>query len=199
MNSFKPQVESLESRNLPSGLPIGLVYHGGPVLAHVRVEAIFYGTYWNTQDGSSRANQLQTAIKDLIGGSYMDGLASLGVGRGSLDRVDVVNNNNWISNGHISQESVKDIIQNQVNAGRLPEPGEETLYLFIGPKGVTDGGDFHDQLMVDGKAVPYAQIQFNYDNVPENQILADQTGGIMINWIAPISRTVASPSRLSCT
>ena len=161
MQAFsKPQVEQLESRNLPSGL----TYYGGPVLDHVQVEAIFYGTYWTSSAGSSRATQLEAAITDLIGGSYMDPLMALQkidstspqIGRGNLDHVDVVNDDSWISSaGKISANDVVTIIKNEVNSGNLPTPGKETLYLFFGPMGVNlGGGEFHSDLTVGGKTPP---------------------------------------------
>lgn len=162
MQRYTPQVEELESRNLLSAP----TWSGGPpVLGHVQIEAIFYGKYWTSPEGHAQADTLKTAIRDLIGGSYMDGLASLGIGRSSLDQVDVVPDP---APSNLSGAAITSIIGDEISTHHLPAPNLDRLYLFFGPKNTTLGSsvgynDIHSEFNAPLGKTPayYAQIQFS--------------------------------------
>lgn len=171
--SAKPHLEQLEHRNLPA--PIA--YHGGPVLQHVKVEAIFDGIYWTSADGIARENALKTAITNLIGGSYMDQLVKLSsIGRGSLDKVDVLPTQN--PSGPITGIVAK--IKGEITLGHVPAPGSETLYVFFGAKGhSTQGGEFHSSFIYKNTTTAYyAVVPFNFANGVPTTTLQSETFGL---------------------
>ncbi len=176
--STKLHLEQLENRNLPA--PIA--YHGGPVLEHVKVEALFYGSFWDTSAGTKREAALKNAISSLIGGSYMDKLVSLtggpAVGRGSLDKVDV---DPVVKVPPSVFTQVQSIIKGEVANHHLPSPGPQTCYLFIGPPGVDVGPEGHFQMTVN--KVPAAYVRLAYlgtstdnDGVPVTSLQSETWG-----------------------
>jgi hypothetical protein len=80
---FLPAVERLEKRLARSAL----IDHGGPVLRHVEVEAVFLGSAWQSDPAlSQEMGSLQGFLHDITRSTYMDQLTQAGyhVGRGSL-------------------------------------------------------------------------------------------------------------------
>ena len=167
--STKLHLEQLESRNLPA--PIA--YHGGPVLQHVKVEALFGGIAWAQRD-MAREQTLTRAIGSLIGGNYMDKLSQLsGIGRGSLDKVDVLPTVN--PPGPITNIVGK--IKGEIAAGRLPLPDAETCYLFIGAKNHSvQGGEVHGSFKYGGQIAYYAVVPFDNHDIPTS--FQSETWGI---------------------
>jgi hypothetical protein len=170
-------LEQLEHRNLPSGI----VYHGGPILQHTKVEVLFYGSYWTTTAGVQREAALKTAITSLIGGSYMDQLGQLApvpVGRGSLDQVDVVPA--IVLTGPIT--GIANIIRSEINVGHLPAPGSQTCYLLMGPPNHGTGGEYHSWFyrragVTSSTHVYYAVVPFQFNNGVPTTSLQSETWG----------------------
>src|SRR5262245_6092682 len=79
--TFRPQVETLEERQVPT-----VYYSGGNLLPHVEAQALYYGSEWSTVPTySAQSATLDTFLKGITGGTYMDALTRAGynVGRGS--------------------------------------------------------------------------------------------------------------------
>lgn len=170
MRAFKPQLEQLEHRHL---LAAALVNHGVPAIANVQIEAIFYGNYWTTTQGIARRVALQTAMQTLIGGTYMDGLKSLGIARGGIETIDVVPGN--VTGGLVT--GLEPIIQREIGNRHLPAPTSQRLYMFFGPSGADlDGDESHSFFSLGGKNVIYGQVPFNFDSQLNNSF-ASQTWG----------------------
>src|SRR5205085_2632356 len=76
------QVEPLEDRIVPT-----ITYHGGALLHHVEVQAVYLGSDWTRASYLPQTRSLDNFVKTLVSGSYMDSLtaAGYGVGRGSAD------------------------------------------------------------------------------------------------------------------
>ena len=73
------EIETLEDRLTPA---IG--YGGGAVVAHVQVQALFYGTYWSTSDGQQSASDINAYLQYLVNSPFMDVMNEYGVGRGTF-------------------------------------------------------------------------------------------------------------------
>src|SRR5690348_16284617 len=56
-NNFRPALEALEERQL-----LSVAYHGGPLLANVAIETLFYGAVWN--DNTTVYNDSHTLYQD---------------------------------------------------------------------------------------------------------------------------------------
>src|SRR5690348_6932361 len=78
---FRPSVESLEDRQVPT-----VTYHGGGVLPHVAVQGMYLGSDWyNDSTYYNQTRLFENFNRFLPQSSYMDLLTQLGygVGRGS--------------------------------------------------------------------------------------------------------------------
>jgi len=161
-----PSPEYLQDRTLCSTTPFSLANvgpiasHGGPVIAHVRIEMIFYGNYWNTAAGHQQALQLQQATNDLIGGEYMDGLRQLGVGRGFVDQVDFVQGSSSNNIGN----SATTIIRQEINSHHLAGPANDKLFLIIVAPNVHTEGAWHSWASVNNHRAYFAEIPFTFDS-----------------------------------
>jgi hypothetical protein len=81
-SSFRPALEGLEDRTVPT-----VTFHGGAVLPHVKVQALYLGPMWgNVPQMYREAQYLDGFLNSLVHSSYMDALtnAGYGVGRGSF-------------------------------------------------------------------------------------------------------------------
>ena len=133
---IRPALEQLEDRRL-----LAVTYHGGPVLAQVEVEPVFYGPYWNSAAGQQQASDLDKFLTFLTNSSYMDMLNEYGVGRGLL--VD----HGLVAGAASSAASVDDTtlqqaIASAISNGSLQPPNANRLYVvFTAPNvDVTQGG-----------------------------------------------------------
>ena len=73
---FRPILERLEDRWVPTNVPYG----GGPLLANVKVETIYYGPNWGTDSTlQTEANNFDTFLNLITDSSYMDILSQYSV------------------------------------------------------------------------------------------------------------------------
>jgi hypothetical protein len=123
-------LEQLEDRLVPS-----ITYHGGPVLPHVEVEGLYYGSYWGGGAGALQASDLNTYLGYLANSSYMDMLVEYGVGRGTL--VD-----NGVADPGISgpatvdDSQIRAAISADITGGFLQAPDRNRLYIIFTPPSV---------------------------------------------------------------
>src|SRR5436305_12405934 len=78
---FRPQLEGLEERQVPT-----VLYYGGNLLPHVEAQALFLGKDWSTSSTfAAERPTLNSFLTDVTGGAYMDAMtnAGYGVGRGT--------------------------------------------------------------------------------------------------------------------
>src|SRR5947208_13100672 len=88
-SSTRPVMEELEQRLTPT-----VTYHGGPVLPHVEVQAIYYGSDWSGNSSLYQmTGQIEGYLNYMVNSPYMDMLtnAGYGVGRGSFSQGRIVN------------------------------------------------------------------------------------------------------------
>jgi hypothetical protein len=128
-------VEQLECRWVPS-----ITFHGGPLLTHVEVEPIYYGSYWTAGAGAQQASDLNTFLQFITGSSYMDMLSEYNVGRGTL--VDNGVADPGIAGAHsIDDSQLRSAITVNVNRGSVQAPDHNRLYIvFTAPNMVVTSG-----------------------------------------------------------
>jgi hypothetical protein len=159
-------LEPLEDRALPT-----VTFHGGPVLTHVEVEALFLGSSWSIDPTlNSQAQQLTAFLQNITNSTFMDTLTGAGyrVGRGSyLDAsMDLIALPSVIDDTRIQQE-----ITAAFTTGSLQAPDANRLYVvFVAPDlTVTYGGEnsitgffgYHDDYSGPGGAViSYAVVTY---------------------------------------
>ena len=139
-NHSRPSFESLEGRQLMT-----VTYHGGAVLPHVEVQALYYGSDWfNNSTYYSQTGYLEGFLNNIVHGSYMDMLNKdgYGVGRGSFDAGKIsltdVNKSQYLTDGQL-----RSTVQAYINNGVLKSPDSNRLYvIFVEDNvAVSDGGD----------------------------------------------------------
>jgi hypothetical protein len=89
--SARPTLEGLEERTVPT-----VTYHGGGVLPHVEVQALYYGSDWSSNSTLYQSTgRIEGYLKYLVNSPYMDMLtnAGYGVGRGTFSQGRIVNYN----------------------------------------------------------------------------------------------------------
>jgi hypothetical protein len=133
----------LESRCLPSiffggtgGAPDGLV-QGPGIIPHVDLELIYWGTPDRWAGASASPEAITAAVTSIYRGSYFDGLAQYGIGKGSDIRVDNITDSNapdGFTDAQVTQE-----ILSLMSAGRATEAEADfnRLYFVITPPGST--------------------------------------------------------------
>jgi hypothetical protein len=152
--------------------PIALTYRGGPLLSHVRVATLFWGSAWG---GSSLAGYFNGFFGTLFAdGRFMANLAQYSVshypiGNGTFAGTVV---DTQQPPGKLHDAQIQTEIRSQITAGHLPKPDANTVYFVFTPPGVEafdrygsnsvdDFYSYHDYASGSG-GFPYAVIP--YDN-----------------------------------
>src|SRR5262245_35662684 len=124
---IRPEVESLEDRRLMTITP-----HNGIVMPHVEVQALYYGSDWNTNSGLyNQTGYLEGFLGNVVNSSCMDmlGNAGYGVGRGSF-------NSGWITytnpdkTQYLDDSTLRSSLVANINAGHLAAPDANRLYVI---------------------------------------------------------------------
>jgi hypothetical protein len=130
-STTRPRIEALEDRTVPTGVS----YHGGPVLPHVEVQAMYYGSEW-ASDPSLSAQQasLDSFLNGLVTGPYMDMLSKAGykVGKGSadagiVDNVQVGQNSGKL---YVTEAQIRSDLLFKIWSGKLKSPDSNRLYVI---------------------------------------------------------------------
>jgi hypothetical protein len=142
--------EALEPRALLSAT--GVTYQGGPLINNVAVETVFLGQEWSTDPTlHSNAYQLDQFFNYLTNSSYMDMLHEYStpqagqIGRGSFAGGVVLPEDDW-RRGMIADQTIENILNNEIVAGNIAPPdSNRLLFVFTPPNvAVTQGGSSSD-------------------------------------------------------
>ncbi len=134
----RPAVERLEGRTVPT-----VTYHGGAILPHVEVEALFLGSAWQTDPSlAALPGQLGGFLQSVTQSSFMDQLTRpYGVGRGSyvgggIDPLPLgFDVNDW---------QIQDAIAQSIAAGTVPPADVNRVYVVYVAPGVAVHSEFGD-------------------------------------------------------
>jgi hypothetical protein len=125
-----------------------VTYHGGPVITHVKVQALYWGAGWKKNPTQvAQSGQLESFLRFVVGSSYMDQLTGAGytdgqgapIGRGSFTpgRLDLAT---------LPAAVTDDRIQNELSAkiqdGTLADPDTQRLYVVFVDKDVVINTSF---------------------------------------------------------
>jgi hypothetical protein len=120
-------LEMLEAREVPT-----ITNHGGIVLPHVEVQAMYYGSDWSTNAYFGQKNSLDNFLGMYVNSSAMDMLTNdgYGVGRGSATPGAIygvnVNKAYYLTDSQIQSDLV-----GCINAGALQRPDANRLYVIF--------------------------------------------------------------------
>jgi Domain of unknown function (DUF4214) len=128
--STRLELETLEDRLTPA-----ISFLGGPVVANVQIQALFYGTYWSTSDGQQSAAQINTYLSYLVTSSFMDVMNEYGVGRGTFLGNGIVDPG-LLGASTVNDATIQVEVANDITAGRLPGASLNKLYIVFTPPNV---------------------------------------------------------------
>ncbi len=131
-------VERLEAREVPT-----VTYHGGAILPHPEVQAVFYGSAWaaNATDAAQAAT-LNAYENYIVQSPYVDALTRVGygVGRGTAT-AGVVDNTALADGTTVSDRTLRAKIQTDITRGLLAAPDANRLYvLYVQPNVIISMG-----------------------------------------------------------
>jgi hypothetical protein len=135
--------------------------HHGPVLRAMQLYPIYWGSAWKAERAPSpTADQLTTAMRTMLAGSYLNGLAQYrGIGHGFVRGSAVITMSDPPHS--FTEEQVRTFINSQLDAGAVPQPDadNQTVYIVIVPTGATsaDSGFVgkHDYYVRQGRRIHY--------------------------------------------
>ncbi|MGZ3652064.1 MAG: hypothetical protein ACXVB9_10455 [Bdellovibrionota bacterium] len=121
-------------------------YYGGPVIAHVKVHAI----YWGSGVDAGTQNQLKAFYTGLVSSSYIDQLAEFStkvrsidgregtqqeIGRGSFGESITITPVN--RSASLTQADIEHELEAQIESGAIPKPDADSLYMIHFPDGIS--------------------------------------------------------------
>jgi Domain of unknown function (DUF4214) len=124
------ELERLEERCTPA-----ISFNGGAVVAHVKVEPLYFGTWWTTSDGQAEVTQINGFLSSIVNSSFMDEMSEYGVGRGTFNGPGIVDAG-LLGSVSVSDATIQVEISNDITAGRLPGASINTLYIVFTPPNV---------------------------------------------------------------
>jgi hypothetical protein len=177
-----PRLEPLEDRLLLAGRfgTPNVVYHGGPLLPNVQVQAVYYGQPWTTSAALQQTvTQTDNFLRYLTTSPYFDALQQYNVGHGTFLSHEIVAQNP--ANQTIDDTQIQQILNAEIAAGHLAAPGANSLYVFFtapsvvvtanGQDSVHDFAAYHSaDTGPGGAAVYYAVIPYPSGNVASVQL-----------------------------
>jgi hypothetical protein len=119
---------------------INVTYRGGPLLQHVKVSTLFWGSSWKGSPIPDYLNSFFTAL--FADGRYMANLAQYSAGGytiGNGEFAGTTTDDQDLS-AQVTDAQIQAEIGAQVAAGGLPQPDPDTLYVVVvpGSEPVTD-------------------------------------------------------------
>ena len=139
------------------------VDHGGRVLSSARVYPIYWGRYWAPDRvASPTPDQITHALRTVLAGSYLAGLAQYrNIGPAVIHGSHVITTSDPRS--QFTDRDIEAFLNAQFDAGVLPAPDEQAVYVVTIPPGIYSGeGDDlsgeHNYYRRDGHRIHYAWI-----------------------------------------
>lgn len=125
--------------HLAEAAPQKLVYHGGPLLANVKIFTTFWGAAWKTAAQQKVAHRLNDFFTFIVTSPLIDQLAEYSVpgfkiGHGSFLGTATVDTQlpHLLTDAEVRQR-----LQQQIaGGGGVPQPTPDTLYFIFLPSGV---------------------------------------------------------------
>jgi hypothetical protein len=195
-------LEQLEDRRLLSGFgTANVTYHGGPLLQHVQIESVFYGTPWTTTSSLKQlSSQVDGFLKYFPSSAYTNVLKQYNVGTGSFEGALNVAQNP--SGGTIDDTQIQQILNSGIASGKVPPPSANQLYVFFtapnvvvtagGQNSVNDFAGYHDSFTDSaGAAVYYAVIPYPTGGVANVPLTDFQQDTVILSH--EVSESITDP------
>jgi hypothetical protein len=135
--SSGPPLATAAAPLLPTGSG-GFLDHHGPVLRAVQLQLIYWGNAWTaTGERSPSPEQITTAMRTVLAGPYLNGLAQYrGIGAGLVRGSTVITASD--PPDRFTNKDVTSFLDAQLDAGSVPGPDRDnqTLYVVVVPTGI---------------------------------------------------------------
>ena len=108
-------------------------YHGGPVSSGTPVELLFWGDWWNSDEGVARRNLYVTRAQDLLASDYFYELGQYGVAKPTWRGAKVVTDPEPRAafNSNDDVQSVPDLIDRLIDDNVFPDPDDERIAFVV--------------------------------------------------------------------
>jgi hypothetical protein len=181
---FRPGVESLEDRQVPT-----VSFFGGNVLPQVQAQALFLGNEFSSAPANAEPAALDSFLRDVTGGPYMQALARAGyhVGPGTAV-AGAIDPTSLTVGSTISDAFIQARLQADVTSGRLQAPNANTLYVvYVEPDVAVDlgGGQGTTQQGILG----YHTAFLGANGAPIRYAVVVSPGGAAHNSVLPEAAT----------
>jgi hypothetical protein len=139
------EIEELEGRQL-----LTVTFHGGALLPHVEVQALFYGPDWATPAYAPQKAYLDDFLRNVVHSSYMDMLSKAGYGVGPGSFVPgyietALLPSAWPPLPLNMDSQLQTLLQTEIHNSNLEQPDSNRLYvIFVQPNLVIGTNIFHD-------------------------------------------------------
>jgi Bacterial Ig-like domain (group 3) len=201
-------LEHLEDRRLLSwggGLGGGLAnvtYHGGPLLQHVQVESVYYGTPWTTDAGlQQQISQVDGFLQYFTSSPYMSVLQQYNVSPGTFTGHDVVAQDP-AGGQTIDDSQIRAALDSEIASSKVPTPSANQLYVFFTAPGVVvtqngqssaaDFAGYHDVFTDSaGDTVYYAVVPYPNGGVSSQPLTTLQQDTLVLSH--EVSEAVTDP------
>jgi hypothetical protein len=160
-------LEALEDRSVPSIIfnsasTASVTDGGGLVIDRVHVELIFWGSGWDTSQGSTLRSQTESAVDSIASGPYISYLSQYRDTIGSGYRAESVIVDSSDPPSVFSDTNVRNMLSSSMSDGTLPDPASdpELVYMVIPQPGSTansQGGE-HSYLSFGGVTAHYGWV-----------------------------------------
>jgi len=162
----------------PGAVSANFVYNGGPLLTNVDLQVIFCGSAWTQGTSQPSAQDVLTAVQNILSGPYMSALSQYkNIGQGKLlpkAVADAANPPNPFNAQNVFNE-----ITGLIDQQAVPSPGsdKQLLYFVLMPAGVSsstnapgehgyftykDGSRAHYVWLVNNGNLQYITAAFSY-------------------------------------
>jgi hypothetical protein len=147
-----------------------LTYRNGPLLTAVQVFTTFWGSAWNQAPNSDLMSNINAFFDFILSSQLIDQLGEYSVAGQTIGHGSRVGSTVLISPepaASVNDSAIRNLLQQEINAGKLPATNANTLYFVYLPQGVkvVDGGSasckdfcgYHDMF---GNNVYYAVMPY---------------------------------------
>ena len=112
---------------------------GGPILNHMQLDLIFWGTHWNDAGNQTLKTNVQNTANAILNSTFFDVLSQYrSIAHGSVLRTDIITSSSPGSTFQTAPNGdLATMVANNINNGALPAPNGQILYFVVPQPGST--------------------------------------------------------------
>lgn len=152
-----------------------MTYHGGHVLANVKIDLVIWDTWSYSNDPRTGAplygtRSVSSFLSNIVRSPLIDWLSEYNtpqqrIGRGSLEGIYTIHPSAANNPATLSPYTIETVLKNKINAGALPGNGPNRLYMIYLPNGkqisISNACAYHSYTNNNGNHAYYAVMPYN--------------------------------------